>query len=369
MPADPELVEKLEQYAQLVWRGKQHGMSRRAFLIQGLRLGLSLPAIGAVLAGCGVDPAIQRAFEPTASLAPARLFPTTTVAPPATAIARATIEPSATATSPPAPTPVPSTARFAVIGDFGEAGPPAAQVAALVAGWQPDFVVTTGDNNYPTGSAETIDANIGQYYSAFMAGANTAHGPAAQVNRFFPVLGNHDADTDAARPYIDYFTLPGNERYYSVDWPPVRIYALNSVPWVEPDGSHPESAQAAWLQQELANTSDRWKIVVFHHPPYSSDHRGSVEWMRWPFREWGADIALCGHNHVYERVEVDGFPYLVNGLGGGARYAWGPVVEGSQVRYNEGHGAILATATPEQLTFEFITATNGTVIDTYTLRR
>src|SRR5215813_1931282 len=39
--------------------------------------------------------------------------------------------------------------RFAVIGDYGSAGPDEAAVARLVRGWTPDFVVTTGDNNYP----------------------------------------------------------------------------------------------------------------------------------------------------------------------------------------------------------------------------
>ena len=56
MPADPEQVEKLERFTQDVWRGRQQGMTRRAFLAHGLRLGLSLPAISAVLVGCGVDP-------------------------------------------------------------------------------------------------------------------------------------------------------------------------------------------------------------------------------------------------------------------------------------------------------------------------
>ncbi len=59
-------------------------------------------------------------------------------------------------------------ADFAVIGDFGQAGPDEAAVATLVKSWQPDFVATVGDNNYPDGEASTIDANIGQYYHEFI---------------------------------------------------------------------------------------------------------------------------------------------------------------------------------------------------------
>lgn len=53
--------------------------------------------------------------------------------------------------------PVPAqgaSARFAVIGDYGLAGAPAAAVAGLVASWAPDFVLTTGDHNYPAISSE-----------------------------------------------------------------------------------------------------------------------------------------------------------------------------------------------------------------------
>jgi hypothetical protein len=55
--------------------------------------------------------------------------------------------------------------RFAVIGDYGNNSTAEQRVAALVQGWKPDFVITTGDNNYPLGEARTIDVNIGKYYS------------------------------------------------------------------------------------------------------------------------------------------------------------------------------------------------------------
>jgi tartrate-resistant acid phosphatase type 5 len=359
---DPDdRIERLQQFSQYVWQGRSRGMSRREFLRQGLRLGLSLPAIAAVLTGCGVGPPRPlRPPTPVPGEPPALIRPTAAPAP--------TLAAPAAPTAAPTSTPVPQPVRFAVIGDFGMAGPAAEQVAGLVKSWSPEFVVTTGDNNYPSGEAATLDLNVGQYYREFFGQANP-DGTPAQPNRFFPVLGNHDSEAAAGQPYLDYFTLAGNERYYIVDRPPVRIFALNSVPWIEPDGAHPESIQAEWLRRGLAESPDTWNLAVFHHPPYSSDHRGSNEWMRWPFKEWGADAVLCGHNHVYERVERDGFPYLINGLGGGARYAWGEIVEGSVVRYNAGHGAMLVEALPDRITFQFVVAGTGEVIDTYRLER
>ena len=51
--------------------------------------------------------------------------------------------------------------RLAVIGDFGTDSPDEARVAAMVKSWTPDYVLTTGDNNYPNGAASTIDVNVG----------------------------------------------------------------------------------------------------------------------------------------------------------------------------------------------------------------
>ena len=44
------------------------------------------------------------------------------------------------------------TLRFAVIGDFGLAGDRAREVSLLVKSWNVDFIITTGDNNYPNGA-------------------------------------------------------------------------------------------------------------------------------------------------------------------------------------------------------------------------
>lgn len=266
-----------------------------------------------------------------------------------------------TLTEPPAP----QTMRFAVIGDYGWAGQAEADVASLVISWQPDVIITTGDNNYPLGAQNTIDANIGQYYHSFIYPYLGSYGPGADHNRFFPSLGNHDWLTTAAQPYLDYFNLPGNERYYEFSWGPVHFFALDSDSH-EPDGVGSSSAQAAWLQDGLAAAEEPWKIVYMHHPPYSSGIHGSIPWMRWPFQEWGATAVLAGHDHTYERILLDGFPYFVNGLGGGSIYAFSTIVSGSRFRYNRDHGAMLVEADQSSITFSFYRRT-GEQIDTFTI--
>ncbi|MBK9208621.1 MAG: metallophosphoesterase [Anaerolineales bacterium] len=103
---------------------------------------------------------------------------------------------------------------FAVIGDYGLASQNEEDVANLVKSWNPNFIVTVGDNNYEKGLAETIDQNIGQYYHDYIFRYTGKYGNGSSTNRFFPALGNHDWGNNGIKPYLDYFTLPGNERYY-----------------------------------------------------------------------------------------------------------------------------------------------------------
>ncbi len=354
-----------------------------------VRLALTLLAIVVALAllasaGCGAAPTAQvtasASAVPTSSLA-ADLSPTstgkqpsepsdtpsapptpqTTVAAPPPGQTTPSPRPSATATSA-AEAPV----RFAVIGDYGQAGDPEAEVARLVDNWGPDLILTTGDNNYPDGSAETIDDNIGQYYSAYIGAYQGTYGDGAAENRFFPSPGNHDWRSRNLEPYVNYFSLPGNERYYDFVRGPVHFFSVDSDS-NEPDGVHDDSVQAQWLEAALAASTESWNIVYMHHPPYSSGRHGPVKWMRWPFKEWGATAVLGGHDHTYERLLVDGLVYFVNGLGGNpSRYSFEHIQDGSQIRFNDDYGAMLVEATSEAITFEFVTRA-GQVIDTYTM--
>ena len=253
--------------------------------------------------------------------------------------------------------------RFAVIGDYGNGRQAEEEVANLIKSWNPDLIITTGDNNYPDGEADTIDEHIGQFFHSFIHPYKGSYGAGAQENRFFPSLGNHDWHTPSAQPYLDYFTLPGNERYYDFTWGSVHFFALDSDSH-EPDGRHEKSIQAGWLQSNLAASGSPWKVVYFHHAPYSSGKHGSEEIMQWPFAEWGADVVFSGHDHTYERISRDGILYFVNGLGGAGRYDFKDIVEGSQVRYNADHGAMLVEVDREVMRFHFINR-QGSVIDKF----
>ncbi len=275
---------------------------------------------------------------------------------------------SAPALASPAVTASKRRARFVVIGDYGMAGESAAGVADLVKRWKPQFIITTGDNNYPDGAAATIDENVGRYYHRFISPYHGRFGIGANRNRFFPCLGNHDWHADGARPFLDYFTLPGNERYYDFTAGPVHFFALDSDPH-EPDGTSSTSRQARWLHDRVQHSASCWRIAYFHHAPYSSGFKRPGRWMRWPYGAWGVDVVLSGHEHTYERLVVGRVTYFVVGLGGAPIYQFkDSALDESRKRYNAGHGAMLVVADRGRIDFTFAAAT-GAVMDTYHLEK
>jgi tartrate-resistant acid phosphatase type 5 len=261
--------------------------------------------------------------------------------------------------------------RFAVIGDYGNGSRDVGRVASLVKSWRPEFIATMGDNNYAGGKCCKIDKHVGKFYHEYIFPYRGVYGRGARINRFFPTLGDHDWREEAFQSYLDYFTLPGNERYYDVAWGPVHLFILNSNN-SEPDGNSATSVQANWLRERLAASTEPWKLVFLHHPPFSSGSvHGSRAPLRWPFRDWGATAVFSANDHLYERLFVNDLPYFVNGLGGVSKYAFeNPPIPESQIRYNENYGAQRVTANNCAITFEFYAVGKGkTPIDSYTINR
>lgn len=287
-------------------------------------------------------------------------------------------------------------AKFAVIGDFGmaeravthdpESGIPGKiqAVANLVDSWEPDFVVTTGDNAYELYSqyyatddevsTNSFDDNVGQFYGHYITSN-------PETNRFFPCPGNHDYHKrlDYGKLYYKYFSLDpdlnvdGDEiKYYDFVKGNVHLFSVSSNEEDDPGITAACGDQYRWLQDKLTNSTSKYKIVYFHHPPFSSGPQGCHPEMDWPFKDWGATAVLVGDNHHYERLEKDGFPYFVNGAGGDAYSSFcssdccfqddDNVISKKQVGHEE--GAMLIEELTNGIKFEFwAVSNNGTPSD------
>lgn len=152
---------------------------------------------------------------------------------------------------------------------------------------------------------------------------------------FFPSLGNHERNADH---YYQFFSLPGNERWYSFTFGNALFVALDS------NGEFQlESEQTRWLEQTLATSHATWKFVYLHHPPYSSGNHGDSLNIRkaWSplFEKYRVDIVFTGHDHLYERTypirdgkrdDANGVTYIVTGGGGAPLY---PVLRSDWTAY------------------------------------
>ena len=139
--------------------------------------------------------------------------------------------------------------------------------------------------------------------------------------RLFPALGNHEKNSSN---YYDNFTLPNNERWYSIKTDYIYFIVLDSnIAFSE------GSEQMLWLASELARAkeSDKFIAVVLHHPPYSSSKHANdsntlkIQSDLVPVLERnGVSIVLSGHDHVYERLEKSGIAYIIAGASGAPLY-------------------------------------------------
>ncbi|MCD6098839.1 metallophosphoesterase [bacterium] len=137
---------------------------------------------------------------------------------------------------------------------------------------------------------------------------------------YYPVLGNHEIPNEQ---FINYFELPGNERYFSWVIGNCKFIILNtneSYLW--------GSSQRDWFESELAASGGYdYTFVVFHHPAYSSGNHGStvaVQLFLVPLMEdYAVDFVFNSHDHSYEHAYVNGIHYLVSGGGGAPLYSVG----------------------------------------------
>jgi hypothetical protein len=255
----------------------------------------------------------------------------------------------------------------ALIGDWGVDADPLADVVEMLEGKSPRNVFTLGDNIY---SEDGPDDVFGKHFSTRIYPYEGDY-DAGSAQSIFPSWGNHDWDFGLT-DLTDFLPgLYGNKRYYAVVSGSVHYFILSSDPrepdleYVNSTTTKEDSIMGEWLQTMMALSTAKWKVVILHHAPFTSDvtHRPGCVWMQWPFQDWGASMVIAGHAHNYEEFIVDDIPYIVNGCGGATLRGFGATVSGSQYQYNSNYGAGFIHADCDALTHYFYDRT-GTLIRT-----
>lgn len=222
-----------------------------------------------------------------------------------------------------------------------------AEATARLIDKTPGMVFTTGDN---------------VYFNATAADFRNCYDPrwGRHKSRTYPSPGNHEYQSPGALPYFDYFGDRAGLRgagFYSYSLGNWHIISLNSEVGVSQG-----QEQYVWLRRDLednrlveAATRMRCTLAYWHHPLFSSGPSGGTSArMRdiWSLlNEFGVDVALTGHDHIYERFapqdafgrrDAFGIQQYIVGTGGAALYEFGPTHPNSLFRLR-GHGVLKLT--------------------------
>lgn len=147
-----------------------------------------------------------------------------------------------------------------------------------------------------------------------------------------PSSGNHEYFRDEQRTltldphWKAQYTLPENgpkglkESVYYIDYANVRIISLNSQMIVLDSASL--KIQAKWLEDVLKNNPQKWTMITYHHPIYSTakgrDNKEFREVFKPLFEKYHVDLLMQGHDHTYSRGQ--NLPTGVSGKVGGPMY-------------------------------------------------
>jgi hypothetical protein len=119
------------------------------------------------------------------------------------------------------------------------------------------------------------------------------------------VPGNHDNRGGlGAMMFRELFSYPVNgpdgvekEQTYSFEYKNALFLMI--------DATSPIDAQTEWIREKLAGSYARWKFVMFHFPPYSSDGGYPEIRKKWGtlFDRYHVDLVMSGHVHNYLRTK------------------------------------------------------------------
>jgi chitodextrinase len=225
----------------------------------------------------------------------------------------------------------------------------------LLVSMAPEKVLAVGDLQYDSGAL-----------SDFQASYDPAWGRLKAITA--PALGNHESSSG----YWSYFgtgnrtTPPGakNEGFYSYDVGTWHLIALNSN--CSSVACNAGSAQETWLKSDLAAHSTGCKLAYWHHPRFSSGYEGDSTFMQdlWQdLYDAGADVAIAGHSHNYERFapqgasgnsDPAGIREFVVGTGGAFSTGATSTKPNSEVRNFSTFGVLKLTLHPSSYDWQFV---------------
>jgi predicted phosphodiesterase len=246
-----------------------------------------------------------------------------------------------------------------------------------------NIVSISGSSNYYIGAVgdwgsarndnweETVDLMINNKINLALGLGDYSYG---SVSEFEPVVdtlkaagipfkgvqGNHDSSS-----YARLFGQPS--MIHAFDAGQSRIIMLNT--------EESYSANTQFLENQLKNTKQPWKIVAMHNPLYSSpsNHPEEKELagrLQPLFDQYGVDLVIYGHNHNYERIKLPDKPtvFIQAGTGGESHYD----IKGSrsdggvEFQDDNDYGFVKLTINNNTISGQFISH-GGKILDSFSI--
>ncbi len=281
---------------------------------------------------------------------------------------------------------IPHSTQFLVFGDWGRNGgyhqKDVANMMNIDAGKLNDsFIISTGDNFYENGVASINDPQFLSSYENIYSGANLF------VN-WYITLGNHDymGNVQAEVDYTNksrrwnmpsrYYTFTKHLEDGSGD---IQFFVIDTSPLIR-KYHHEEkyhnvigqdtTAQMQWLEHQLSASKARWKIVVGHHPVYSSIGTDVPSYFKDRFTrlftKYHVDVYFCGHEHNMEYLNPGGYTkYFISGAGSQVE----PTGKASYTKYAKSVAGFMAVSVTDHKMLVQMINYKGTVLKTVTLKK
>lgn len=215
-----------------------------------------------------------------------------------------------------------------------------------------------GDSVGGSGTSESdwdsiVFGNSGQYSNV------TKYLAAMPINA---TRGNHNDVT----LFMKYFPSPNSGKtFYGFDYGQIHFIAIDT------ESTYTQgSEQYTFIENELKNNNEMWKIPVFHRPGWSTGDNASQEnvkkYLHPLFVKYGVKIVYMAHNHHFSWIKVDNVNYLTLGPIGASTKPVGssagvPIIKSYEIRHFN-HININGNT----LTHKIIHADTGALVDTLT---
>lgn len=229
--------------------------------------------------------------------------------------------------------------NFYVANDLGRNGsyrqkPVAEVMGGLADSLNIEFIAAAGDVHHYGGVQSTSDP-------IWMTNFELIYSHGDLMIDWYPILGNHEyrGNTQAVIDYSEIsrrWVMPA--RYYAKSFAPedndefasLKVVFIDTTPLIDNYHGEPEKypdvaqqdtiRQLRWLEEELANATEDFKIVIGHHPIYVSekkrvDEESLVEKLDPILRKHNVHLYVAGHSHTFQHLTKAGTDvnYIVNG--------------------------------------------------------